>query len=153
MSRMKNAIFALTAAWALGGSAAALADPIATTDGEAPGLHLAVQELKVSGGALMLKFTVTNDSDKTSAVLSLINSGKEGWAADGVYLLDVPGKKKYLVVRDADGYCLCSRGLDNLAAKANSTLWAKFPAPPDSVQKIGIVVPHFVPLDDVPISR
>ena len=30
---------------------------------------------------------------------------------------------------------------------------AKFPAPPDSVQKIGVVVPHFIPMDDVPISR
>jgi hypothetical protein len=30
---------------------------------------------------------------------------------------------------------------------------AKFPAPPDDVQKIGAAIPHFLPLDDVPLSR
>ena len=32
-------------------------------------------------------------------------------------------------------------------------LWSKFPAPPEDVQKISVVVPHFGPMDDVPISR
>ena len=39
------------------------AEPIATTEGETPGLSLQVQELKrVSGGTVMLRFTVTNSS-------------------------------------------------------------------------------------------
>jgi hypothetical protein len=38
-------------------------------------------------------------------------------------------------------------------AKSSSNFWARFPAPPDNVVKIGVVVPHFVPLDDVPLSR
>jgi hypothetical protein len=128
-------------------------EPIATSDSEVPGAHLEIQELKlVSGGALTLRFTVFNDSDTSSRVLGSIGS-TEAWTADGVYLIDVAGKKKYLVVRDAENRCVCSRGLDNMAAKSSTKLWAKFPAPPDSVQKIGIVVPHFIPIDDVPISR
>jgi hypothetical protein len=99
-----------------------------------------------------LKFTVTNDSDKDSRVLGSINSA-DAWTADGVYLVDAPGKKKYLVVRDAENHCVCSRGLPTLNAKSSVNLWAKFPVPPDSVLKIGVVVPHFVPMDDVPISR
>jgi hypothetical protein len=128
------------------------AEPLATSDGEVPGEHLEIQELKfVSGGVLTLRFTVFNDSDTSSRVLGSI--GSEAWTADGVYLIDVAGKKKYLVVRDAENHCVCSRGLDNLAPKSSTKLWAKFPAPPDSVQKIGVVVPHFIPIDDVPISR
>jgi hypothetical protein len=100
----------------------------------------------------MLRFTVTNDSEKSSRIFNEIYS-VEAWSADGTYLIDIPGKKKYLVVRDSENHCVCSRGLSDLAPKSSSTLWAKFPAPPDNVQKIGIVVPHFIPLDDVPISR
>jgi hypothetical protein len=40
-----------------------------------------------------------------------------------------------------------------MVPKLNTKLWAKFHAPPDGVQKIGVVVPHFIPTDDVPISR
>jgi hypothetical protein len=132
---------------------ATAAEPIATTDGETPGMRLEITELKfVSGGALMLKFTVINDSDKDSRILGNIATA-EAWSADGVYLVDVPGKKKYLVVRDAENHCVCSRGLETLAPKGRVNVWAKFPAPPDAVQKIGVVVPHFIPADDVPISR
>jgi hypothetical protein len=33
------------------------------------------------------------------------------------------------------------------------TLWARFPAPPAGVQKVSVVIPHFLPIDDVPIGR
>jgi hypothetical protein len=127
------------------------AEPIATTDGEAPGWRITVQELKVVSGALMLKFTIENNSDKEVGTNYMY--ANELHSVDGIFLVDVPGKKKYLVVRDADGQCLCSRGLPNLGPNSSVASWAKFPPPPDSVQKIGIVVPHFMPMDDVPISR
>ena len=137
------------AAWV---NVAPAAEPIATTDGETPGERLQVQVLKLASGALTLKFTIINDSDKDSRVLGGIGSA-EPWTADGAYLVDAPGKKKYLVVRDAENHCVCSRGLPTLNAKSSINLWAKFPAPPDGVQKISVVVPHFIPMDDVPISR
>lgn len=71
----------------------------------------------------------------------------------GVTLLDGANKKKYFVVRDTENTCVCSRGLKDIPAKSRGNVWAKFPAPPDDVQKISIVVPHFGPIDDVPISR
>jgi hypothetical protein len=137
------------AAWV---NSAPAAEPIATADGEAPGERLEVQELKLASGALMLKFAIINDSDKDSRILGNISSA-DAWTADGAYLVDMPGKKKYLVVRDAENHCVCSRGLPTLNAKSSVNLWAKFPAPPESVQKIGVIVPHFIPMDDVPISR
>ncbi|HEX7968417.1 MAG TPA: hypothetical protein VF502_09365 [Stellaceae bacterium] len=56
-------------------------------------------------------------------------------------------------MRDSANHCLCSRTLDNIAPKSSINLWARFPAPPEGVQKISIVVPHFIPMDDVPLSR
>jgi hypothetical protein len=129
------------------------AEPVASTDGETPGLSIQVQDLKLVSGALMLKFTIKNDSDKPTDIIDTMY-GVEGATVDGIYLVDVPGKKKYLVVRDSENHCLCSRAIQRLLLpNASLSFWAKFPVPPDSVQKIGIVVPHFIPMDDVPISR
>jgi hypothetical protein len=137
-------------------SALALAaEPIATTDGEAPGMTLQVQELKVSNGTVMLKFTIANGSAApfTTWTLKDTQVANDNYAVSGIYLVDVANKKKYFVVVDADGHCVCSRDVADIPAKASANLWAKFPAPPDSVKKIGVVVPHFLPLDDVPLSR
>lgn len=131
---------------------------LAKADGETPGVRLDVSEMKRgSGGTVMLKFSIVNDSDK--AMDFGYNFGaKEFDIADfnsigGVHLIDNAGKKKYLVVRDTSNSCVCSKGLKDLAPKSSVNLWAKFPAPPETVEKISIVVPHFSPLDDVPLSR
>ena len=136
-----------------GTALAMAAEPIAATDGEMPGANIKVQELKAASGAMTLKIVLENNSDKAVSLYELMTSS-EGYSVDGIYLLDVTGKKKYLVVRDADGHCLCSRAITHeMAPNSSAAYWAKFPLPPDSVQKIGIVVPHFIPMDDVPISR
>jgi hypothetical protein len=132
------------------------AEPIATTDGEAAGTSLQVMELKVSNGTVMLKFTVVNDGDANFSPHTMNDSNiakADGNSVSGVYLIDVPNKKKYFVVVDTDGHCICSRDTDTVKPKSRGNLWAKFPAPPDSVTKIGLVFPHFLPMDDVPLSR
>ena len=131
------------------------AEPVASTDGEMPGLKLEVQELKVGGNTATLRFTILNDSDQPFGLNdSLKESGSADWhSTDGVYLIDDTAKKKYLVVRDSDKHCVCSRNLADLPAKSKGTYWTKFPAPPENVKTIGVVVPHFVPMDDVPVSR
>ena len=37
--------------------------------------------------------------------------------------------------------------------EARANLYAKFPAPPGDVEKITVEIPHFIPMDDVPISK
>ena len=148
---MRAIALAIGAAFCAGSAMAA--EPIASADGEAPGTTLEVRELKLSGGALTLKFVLKNESDKPFGIYHLMDAS-DGGSVDAIYLLDAPGKKKYLAVKDSDGHCVCSRKIaDSLDPNASVALWAKFPAPPDSVQKIGVVVPHFTPMDDVPISR
>ncbi len=128
--------------------------PIASTDGEAAGTQLQVTKLKRAGDAVMLQFVIINNSDTPWSTAGTILPPGDCCRTDvsGVYLVDTAGKKKYEVVRDSDKNCLCSRDFGNVAPKSSLNLWAKFPAPPDNVQKVGIVIPHFLPLDDVPIS-
>ena len=132
-------------------AAPAVNKPIASTDGEASGTHIDVLQLKrVGGDTLMLKFVVHNDSE--TAINHDTFYGAHGDTVDGVYLVDLAGKKKYNVVTDAATVCVCSSGFSDIAPHSSLLLWAKFPAPQDSVTKIGVVMPHFVPMDDVPIS-
>jgi hypothetical protein len=129
---------------------------LATTEGETAGVKLEVQELKVSNGVVMMKFTVTNESKAPvdgMAMADRENLTKDYHDVSGAYLVDTANKKKYLVIRDSDNQCLCSRNLGGVAPGTAANLWARFPAPPDNVQKIGVVVPHFIPMDDVPLTR
>lgn len=121
-------------------------------------MKVVVQELKrTSGGTVAMKFTITNGSDKS------VGSGYEFGDKDheiidhgsvgGVQLIDEAGKKKYFVVRDTEGKCVCSQKIKDVKPGESENFWARFPAPPDNVTKITVIVPHFQPMDDVPIGR
>jgi hypothetical protein len=128
---------------------------LGTADGEQAGTEVIVEEFKRGGKTLALKFTIYNNSN------SSLNTGmrfkadgyKEngGRSFSGITLIDDASKKKYFVVADADGNCVCSEHVDDIEPKTQATLWARFPAPPDDIQKITVVIPHFTPIDDVPI--
>ena len=135
---------------------AAPVKPLASADGEAPGSRIEVQELKrVSGDTMMLRFALINDADVPLRVGFNFGamSSYDYDSVAGVHLIEPVGKKKYLVVRDSANNCDCSRGVKDVAAKSRVNLWARFPAPPDSVEKIVVVVPKFSPMDDLPIGR
>ena len=114
-------------------AAAPTGGAIASTDGEVAGMHIDVTELKRgSGGTISLKFVLANNGDKNFAMYGHNLGDKEirsdYKAVGGIHLVDVhPGNK--------------------------ANLWAKFPAPPPDVTKVTIEIPHFQPMDDVPISQ
>jgi hypothetical protein len=56
-------------------------------------------------------------------------------------------------MRDAEDNCVCSRSIKDLEPGAQAKVWAKFTAPPDDVNALTVVVPHFIPMENVPISR
>jgi hypothetical protein len=139
-------------------SAASVKPALATADGEYPGLRVEIQELKrTSGDTVTLKFAMINDSDKGLGFgSSFVEKGKDSadyGGISGVYLADPIGKKQYFVLRDEKGQCLCSRSIPTIADKSRANLWAKFPAPPADVQKVTIVIPHFTPMEDVPLGQ
>jgi hypothetical protein len=137
----------------------AASSAIASADGETSGVHAEVTELKRdSGGTVSLKFVLINDSDNKLPVFAQFHDPNfshpgEERSVGGIYLVDAANQKKYLVVRDTRRDCVCSKEIKDIPAKSRVNLWAKFPAPPADVKKIGIVIPHFPPMDDVPISQ
>ena len=138
-------------------AAAPAGSVVASTEGEKPGIRVDVTELKRSPSALSLKFTIINSSEHQMGFGYDLgdpdHSIKDFASVGGVTLLDAAGKKKYMVVRDSDTACVCSRGLKDLAPGTRVNLWAKFPPPPEDVKRISIVIPHFPPMDDAPISQ
>lgn len=73
------------------------------------------------------------------------------------YIVDGNNKKKYLVIKDSSGKPLAAEhgtsGSVKLGPGQSITTWAKFPAPPESVQKVSVYIPGVAPFEDVPISR
>jgi hypothetical protein len=139
-------------------AAATTSSGIASADGEKPGTRVDVTELKRgSGGTVTLKMAFVNDSDKAIGFgynfADPDHQIRDHGSIGAVQLVDPVGKKKYFVARDSEEKCVCSTNIPDVAPHSHLSLWAKFPAPPDDVQKISIVIPHFQPLDDVAISR
>jgi hypothetical protein len=152
MARLFACIVAASALLAIApGRATAQSLP---AEGQKPGLKIEIRELKRDdGGMVTLRFQISNDGDGDFSACSLRESGSDPCnSLTGVHLIDAANKKKYLVVRDSTKKCVCAN-MDSIRRGGKANLWAKFPAPPDTVQKMTVVVPQFEPIENVPISR
>jgi hypothetical protein len=131
--------------------------PLASTDGEQPGLRVEVTELKRAGNIVTLKFMLINESSEAFSFEYGLGdpamSAADYNAIGGVHLIDNEGRKKYQVIRDANQNCVCSKGLGPVQPEARMTLWARFPAPPPEVETVSVMIPHFIPMDGVPLSQ
>jgi hypothetical protein len=138
-----------------GATAAAPVDAgIASTDGDQSGTKFVVESLVRSGDTVTLKYSLVNGSAKAIVANEFVGSGYNGYRTmSGIHLIDTVGKKKYFPIEDTDHNCICSQDVDDIAPGARATLWGKYPAPPPNVTKISIEVPHFIPLDGVPITQ
>lgn len=130
---------------------------LASADGEQPGMRVELRALKRDGReTVTLQFTVINDSDAEFSARTQLGATSHGdgdyQTVSGVHLVDPVNKKKYFVVRDAENQCVCSTGVYAIAAKSRVNLWAKFPALENEVADLSVVIPHFMPMEDVPIQ-
>ncbi|HUP64151.1 MAG TPA: hypothetical protein VM557_02570 [Thermoanaerobaculia bacterium] len=130
---------------------------LASAAGEIPGQSVVVRRLsRGSGDIVDLRFAIINDSDEP------ISFGYDFADANyevpdfntigGVYLLDSEQRQKHGVMRDPDNKCSCSGGLGEVKKGEKIELWAKLTAPPASTRRLSVVVPHFLPMDDVPLE-
>ncbi|MFD0023894.1 hypothetical protein [Streptomyces sp. NPDC058382] len=70
----------------------------------------------------------------------LLGSGN---AVSGGTLVDPKGKKRYYVLRDTDGRCLCSTGTSKIEAGKTVPVFMQFPAPPEDVDQVNLTIPTF----------
>jgi hypothetical protein len=118
-------------------------------EGERAGTKIVIRGLKRDdGGTVTLRFQVVNDGNTSEPLYHLIGNSLDGHA----HLIDAANKKKYLVVKDTSGKCECAPIRGNLEKGSPINLWVKFPAPPESVQKVTVVINGFEPVESVPLT-
>lgn len=97
-----------------------------------------------AGGFVTVKGRVKN---KTGDIFAA-----PGWQGDeqelagnsasmaGASLVDKAGKKRYLILRDTDGRCLCTK-FEGFTPGAEQAFYAQFPAPPETTSEVDFQVP------------
>jgi hypothetical protein len=77
---------------------------------------------------------------------------KNGGSLAGATLVDLAAKKRYYVLRDTEGRCLCSTGLDIIQPGATMPIFAQFPAPPATTTQVDFDLPT-LPTASIVISK
>ncbi|MEV8308410.1 hypothetical protein AB0P36_13875 [Streptomyces flavidovirens] len=107
------------------------------------------------GGFLTVSGRMKNGSGKFWNPTSWRGNEKElsGNAASmaGASLVDQVGKKKYLILRDTDGRCLCTQFSGGFKENEEKTWYAQFPAPPAETVKVDFQIAD-MPVATIEIS-
>ncbi|MCX4916731.1 hypothetical protein [Streptomyces sp. NBC_00687] len=125
-------------------------DPVlAEVKGE-NGLTLAVTSAKRDdGGFVTVEGTVTNNTDNTWIAANWRGDERElsknGASIAGATLIDQKGKKKYLILRDTSGRCLCTQFTGGVRQGATAQWFAQFPAPPADTTSVDFQVGSMPP--------
>lgn len=113
------------------------------------GMLLVVNEVKRdSGGFVTVQGELKNQGDTTvnpsawagseSAIVS-----KNLNSVGGATLVDKAGKKRYYILRDTDGRCLCTTGMSAVQPGKSVPVFMQFPAPPSSTTEADFNLPTF----------
>ncbi|WP_328937745.1 hypothetical protein OG288_16685 [Streptomyces tauricus] len=70
---------------------------------------------------------------------------KNGGSLAGASVVDQTGKKKYFVLRDTEGRCLCTKFEGGIDQGQSADWFAQFPAPPDGTSTVQFQVPTMPP--------
>ena len=131
---------------------------LAVGEHEGGGVEVALIQVKrASGDTLNVRWRYHNGTQEEQTLFD----GGSSWytkhqlAAD-TYILDLVNQKKHLVLT-ADGNPITSQtthdyGTLTLAPDGTINAWAKFPAPPSTVETISVYISGVHPFEDIPIS-
>ncbi|MGW6706793.1 hypothetical protein ACWGDE_18130 [Streptomyces sp. NPDC054956] len=121
---------------------------LATVNGE-DGVVLTINSVKRDGGGFLTVTGQIQNTGKQQFVKTSAWRGNEkaltggGESVAGATLVDKAGKKRYYVLRDTDGRCLCTSGVAAIEAGQTITVFAQFPAPPASATEVDFSLPTF----------
>ncbi|GAA3855261.1 hypothetical protein GCM10023084_06620 [Streptomyces lacrimifluminis] len=128
------------------------------TESQPPAAEPALAEVKNGDITLAVTSAVRDQGGFVTVNGTVTNSGGDFWvAADwrgderelskngaslaGAALVDSKAKKKYLVLRDTDGRCLCTKFEGGGVDTGQTTDWfAQFPAPPEDSTQVNLQV-------------
>ncbi|MGW7606723.1 hypothetical protein ACWGKW_05455 [Streptomyces sp. NPDC054766] len=114
------------------------------------GLTLTVTSAKRDqGGFVTVEGTVTNNTDDVWIAANWRGDERElsknGASIAGASLIDQKGKKKYLILRDTSGRCLCTQFTGGVSQGATAQWFAQFPAPPADTTAVDFQVGSMPP--------
>lgn len=102
-----------------------------------------------SGGFVTVQGTVTNNGDEAFDAVDWRGPETElvpsGPSVAGAVLVDPAGKKRYYVLRDTGGMCLCTMGLVDIEPEETRPFFAQFPAPPQTTTQVDFELPTMPP--------
>ncbi len=129
------------------GGGAAKGNVVQSQDTEITGITADLTECKRKEGVLSVKVQFRNTSDAPVNVSIDTHHGEYS----GFYV--TAADKKYFILTDTEKAPLAPKYISGTVEKGGKLLWwAKFPAPPDEVKKINVVIPKVIPFEDVPIT-
>ncbi|WP_236073003.1 hypothetical protein [Streptomyces tardus] len=105
--------------------------------------------LRDEGGFVTIQATLNNKSDEAFDPVRLKSqeaSIKSKSDISGATLVDTQGKKRYMILRDTDGQCLCTTDIPLTKAGDSRPIFAQFPAPPKEVKKVQFQLPTMSPV-------
>ncbi|WP_229886636.1 hypothetical protein [Streptomyces subrutilus] len=119
---------------------------VATSKGEA-GIVLDVYSTaRDTAGFVTVSGQIKNTGDKPFGNTAPWRGNElkaSGVSMAGVTLVDKAGKKRYYVLRDTDGRCLCTTGVVIIEAGQSVPFFAQFPAPPATTSEVEFSFPTF----------
>ncbi|MGW2226573.1 hypothetical protein [Streptomyces formicae] len=96
------------------------------------------------GGFVTVSGKVTNSSGRFWPAANWRGEERElnknGSSVAGASLIDNEGRKKYLVLRDTEGRCLCTKFTGGVKPSQTVDWYAQFPAPPEGTNKVDFQV-------------
>ncbi|GAA1352803.1 hypothetical protein [Streptomyces beijiangensis] len=102
-----------------------------------------------TGGFVTVSGKVTNGSSKYWTPGSWAGDEQElannSASMAGASLVDKNGKKKYLILRDTSGRCLCTKFIGPFKPGEERTYYAQFPAPPASAKTVEFQIADLPP--------
>ncbi|WTH61301.1 hypothetical protein OHA89_14600 [Streptomyces sp. NBC_01546] len=119
---------------------------IATVEG-ANGMALVINSAaRDAGGFLTVSGQLKNNGSQPFVGTSAWRGNEltsSGESVAGATLVDKAGKKRYYVLRDTDGRCLCTTGISSVAAGQTVPIFVQFPAPPANTAEVEFSLPTF----------
>lgn len=105
--------------------------------------------IRDGGGFITVSGTVTNNGSSSWLGANWASDERElrsnGGSLSGSSLVDNDGKKKYLVLRDTSGRCLCTKFNGRVKQGDTASWFAQFPAPPEGTSKVSFQVGSMPP--------
>ncbi|MFJ8952175.1 hypothetical protein ACIRO1_18885 [Streptomyces sp. NPDC102381] len=129
-------------------SAPSTSEPLAEV--KSNGITLTVTSAtRDQGGFLNITGTVTNGTSALWVANEWRSPETElrtnGGSLAGASVVDQEGKKKYLILRDTQGRCLCTKFEGGVDQGKSRDWFAQFPAPPEGTKSVQLQVPTMPP--------